>query len=247
MIKFRADLHLHTVLSPCGDLDMSPSQLVAHAHLRGIQIMGITDHNSTKHARLVRDLAAKVNIFTLCGAEVTSKEEVHLLCFMPNDEKLDLLQQFIDDHILKIPNNPKYFGEQLVVNEEEEIISEEEYLLINAIDKDVNEIGDFVMQNGGIFIPAHVDRPAFSLTSQLGFFPPDLESTAIEVSKHSSEEALLSQFPYLKGRSIIQSSDAHYIADIASAFTNFYLKETSFEEMQKAFSKEEGRYCEIPK
>lgn len=247
MIKFRADLHLHTVLSPCGDLDMSPSQLVKHAHLRGIQIMGITDHNSTKHARLVRDLAAKVNIFTLCGAEVTSKEEVHLLCFMPNDEKLQLLQEFIDDHILKIPNNTKYFGEQLVVNEFEEIISEEEYLLINAIDKDVDEIGEFVMQNGGIFIPAHVDRPAFSLTSQLGFVPPDLDCTAIEISKHSSQEELLSQFPYLKGRSFIQSSDAHYIVDIASAFTNFYLKEASFEEMKKAFSKEDGRYCEIPK
>ncbi|NPD46393.1 MULTISPECIES: PHP domain-containing protein [unclassified Lentimicrobium] len=247
MIKFRADLHLHTVLSPCGDLDMSPSQLVEHAHLRGIQIMGITDHNSTKHARLVRDLAAKVNIFTLCGAELTSKEEAHLLCFMPNDEKLQLLQDFIDENILKIPNNPKYFGEQLVVNEKEEIISEEEYLLINAIDKDVDEIGEFVMHNGGFFIPAHVDRPAFSLTSQLGFIPPDIKCTAIEISKRSSEEELLSQFPYLKGRSFIQSSDAHYVEDIASAFTNFYLKEANFEEMKKAFSKLDGRYCEIPK
>lgn len=247
MIKFRADLHLHTVLSPCGDLDMSPSQLVEHAHLRGIQIMGVADHNSTKHARLVRDLAIKVNIFTLCGAEVTSKEEAHLLCFMPNDEKLQLLQEFIDENILKIPNNPKYFGEQLVVNEKEEIISEEEYLLINAIDKDVDEIGEFVMRNGGFFIPAHVDRPAFSLTSQLGFIPPDLKCTAIEISKRSSEEELLSQFPYLTGRSFIQSSDAHYVADIASAFTNFYLKEASFEEMKKAFANEDGRYCEIPK
>lgn len=247
MIKFRADLHLHTVLSPCGDLDMSPSQLVEHAHLRGIQIMGVTDHNSTKHAKLVRDLAAKVNIFTLCGAELTSKEEAHLLCFMPNDEKLQLLQDFIDENILKIPNNPKYFGEQLLVNEKEEIIAEEEFLLINAIDKDVNEVGEFVMQNGGVFIPAHVDRPAFSLTSQLGFVPPDLECSAIEISKHSSQEELLSQFPYLKGRSFIQSSDAHYVADIASAFTNFYLKEASFAEMKKAFAQEDGRYCEIPK
>lgn len=246
MIKFRADLHLHTVLSPCGDLDMSPSQLVEHAHLRGIQIMGITDHNSTKHARLVRDLAAKVQIFTLCGAEVTSKEEVHLLCFMPTDEKLQKLQQFIDDNLLKVLNNPKYFGEQLLVNEKEEILGEEEYLLINAIDKDVNEIGDFVMKNGGLFIPAHVDRQAFSLTSQLGFIPPDLDCSAIEISKQSSVEALLAQFPYLNGRSFIQSSDAHYLKEIANAFTHFYLKEASFEEVRMALAQEEGRYCEIP-
>jgi len=246
MIPFRADLHLHTVLSPCGDLEMSPSKLVEHAHLRGVQILGITDHNSTKHARLVRDLADKHGILTLCGAEITSKEEAHLLCFMPNDEKLDLLQAFIQDNILKIPNNPKYFGEQLIVNDQEEILGEEDYLLINAIDKDVNEIGDFVMQHGGLFIPAHVDRQAFSLTSQLGFIPPELECNAIEISKHSTVESLLSQFPYLQGRSFIQSSDAHYIQDIASAFTIFYLKEASFEEVKMAFAKEEGRYCEIP-
>lgn len=246
MIPFRADLHMHTVLSPCGDLEMSPSALVKQAHLMGLKIIGLTDHNSTRHTRLVRDLAAKKDIFTLCGAEVTSKEEAHVLCFMPNGKKLDLLQDYIDTYLQKVANNVKFFGEQLLVNEHEEILEEEDNLLINAIDRDVNEISDFVLSNGGIFIPAHIDRQAFSLTSQLGFIPPDLKCDALEVSKNSNVEQVVQQFSYLKDYSFIHSSDAHYIEDIGSGYTNFYLEKRNFEEIKMALAKFEGRYCEIP-
>jgi PHP family Zn ribbon phosphoesterase len=246
MIPFRADLHLHTVLSPCGDLEMSPSALVKQAHLMGLKIIGITDHNSTRHARLVQELAARKDIFVLCGAEVTSKEETHLLCFMPNGKKLDLLQNYIDTYLQKVTNNVKFFGEQLLVNEHEEILEEEDYLLINAIDQDVNQISEFVLSNGGIFIPAHVDRQAFSLRSQLGFIPPDLKCDALEISKHSNVEQIVEQFGYVKDYNFIRSSDAHYINDIGSGYTNFYLQERSFEEIRMALHQEEGRYCEIP-
>lgn len=246
MIPFRADLHLHTVLSPCGDLGMSPSALVEQAHLLGLNIIGITDHNATRHARLVQDLAARKDIFTLCGAEVTSKEEAHLLCFMPDGEKLDLLQNYIETYLQKVENKVKFFGEQLLVNEYEEILEEEKYLLINAIDQDVNQISAFVLSNGGIFIPAHVDRQAFSLTSQLGFIPPDLQCDALELSKHSNVNQVVQQFPYVKDYSFIRSSDAHYIQDVGSGYTNFYLQERSFEEIRMALHKVDGRYCEIP-
>lgn len=246
MIPYRADLHLHTVLSPCGDLEMSPSALVKQAHLMGLKIIGITDHNSTRHSRLVQELAARKDIFVLCGAEVTSKEEAHLLCFMPNGKKLDLLQNYIDTYLQKVANNVKFFGEQLLVNEHEEILEEEDYLLINAIDQNVNQISNFVMSNGGIFIPAHVDRQAFSLTSQLGFIPPDLVCDALEISKYSDVKQVVEQFGYVKDYSFIRSSDAHYINDIGSGYTNFYLQERSFEEIRLALHQEEGRYCEIP-
>ncbi len=246
MIPYRADLHMHTVLSPCGDLEMSPSALVKQAQRMGLKIIGLTDHNSTRHARLVQELAAKKDIFTLCGAEVTSKEEAHLLCFMPNGKKLDLLQDYIDTYLQKVTNNVKFFGEQLLVNEYEEILEEEDFLLINAIDQDVNQISEFVLSNGGIFIPAHVDRQAFSLTSQLGFIPPDLKCDALEISKHSNVEQVVQQFSHVKEYSFIRSSDAHYIKDIGSGYTNFYLKERSFDEIKMALAKTEGRYSEIP-
>lgn len=246
MIPFRADIHMHTVLSPCGDLGMSPTALVEQAQLLGLKIIGVTDHNSTRHARLVRELAAKKDIFTLCGAEVTSKEEAHLLCFMPDGKSLDMLQDYIDAYLQKVENNVKFFGEQLLVNEFEEILEEEKYLLINAINQDVNQISEFVLSNGGIFIPAHVDRQAFSLTSQLGFIPSDLECDALEVSKHSNVDQVVQQFGYVKDYSFIRSSDAHYINDIGSGYTNFYLKERSFDEIKMALTKTNGRYCEIP-
>lgn len=246
MIPFRADLHLHTVLSPCGDLEMSPSALVERAHLLGLNIIGITDHNSTQHARLIQELAAKKDIFTLSGAEVTSREEVHLLCFMPDGKRLDMLQEYIDTYLQKVENNVKFFGEQLIVNEHEEILEEEKYLLINAIDQDVNQISAFVLSNGGIFIPAHVDRQAFSLKSQLGFIPPDLIFDALEVSQHSTIEQILKQFPYLSESTFLRSSDAHFIKDVGSSFTNFYLEEATFEEIRWALNNQNGRYIEIP-
>lgn len=246
MKKFKADLHMHTVLSPCGDLEMSPTQLVERANIMGLNVIGITDHNSTKHAKLVSEMAKEHGILTLCGAEVTSQEEAHLLCFMPDFEKLQKLQDFIEEHLIKVVNNVKYFGEQLLVNENEEILEEEEFLLINAIDKDVNEISDFVFEHGGIFIPAHIDRQAFSLTSQLGFVPPDLKCHAMEISKRSTVEEMLQSAPYLKGQTFIQSSDAHYLDDIASAFSYFHMHELSFEEVKKALAQEDGRFCYIP-
>jgi len=243
MKAFRADLHLHTVLSPCGDLEMSPSQLVTQAHLMGLNIIGITDHNSTKHALLIKKLALGKGIFTLCGAEITSKEEAHLLCFMPDAESLQKLQDYIDTHLLKIKNKANYFGEQLLVNEKEEILNEEPFLLINALDKDVNEISDFVYEQEGIFIPAHIDRAAFSLTSQLGFVPPDLKCHAYEISKHTTVKQMLTTAPYLKEACFIQSSDAHYIIDVGAAFSVMHLKELTFSEIKKALEGVDGRSC----
>ncbi|MCK5776741.1 MAG: PHP domain-containing protein, partial [Bacteroidales bacterium] len=236
MKAFRADLHLHTVLSPCGDLEMSPSRLVEQAHLMGLNIIGITDHNSTKHAHLVEKLAREKGIFTLCGAEVTSKEEVHLLCFMPDKKSLRKLQDYIDKHLQKIPNKPDYFGEQLLVNEKEEILNEEPYLLINALDQDVDEISAFVYEQEGIFIPAHIDRAAFSLTSQLGFVPPDLKCHAYEISKHTTVEKMIDTAPYLQNSCYIESCDGHYIADVATVFSVMHMEELTFEEIKKALA-----------
>jgi len=244
MNKYKADLHLHTVLSPCGDLDMSPTKLVIQAKRMGLKIIGISDHNSTKHAELISRLAKKEGIFVLCGAEITSKEEIHLLCFMPHPKSLKMLQRYIDKYLIKTAHSPKNFGEQLLVNEHEEVVAEEEFLLINAIDRSINEISDFVIDNGGIFIPAHINRAAYSLLSQLGVVPPDLVFHALEIYKYSPLN-LVNEADYLKNITFIQSSDAHYIPDIGKATTDFYMNKLCFSEVKMALAKEQGRYCEI--
>ena len=245
MKKFRADLHTHTVLSPCGDLEMSPVNIVRIAKERGIDILGITDHNSTLHAPLIKDLAAKEGILVLMGAEVTTKEEVHCLCFFENEEQLTVFQKYLDDHLPNIPNDSDKFGYQVVVNEDEEIINEVDCLLISGLSQSIEEIERKVHSLNGLFIPAHINKTMNSIISQLGFLPPDLNVDALEISLHTTKSEFLKKNKYLSKYNFIQSSDAHYVDNIGNAWTNFYMEELSFGEVSKALRSENDRKIEL--
>ncbi len=245
MRTFRADLHVHTVLSPCGDLEMSPANIVEAAALKNIDIIGIADHNSTRQALLVKKLAEEKGIFVLCGAEVTTKEETHCLAFFENDDQLSAFQQYLEAHLPDIKNNPKTFGYQVVVDEQEMILEEVEKLLISGLDQSLEQVKEKVHGLGGFFIPAHIDRHSYSLTSQLGFVPPDIGADALEISKFTSPEEMLEKFPYLQGYTFIRSSDAHMPEDIGSGITLFEMKQASFKEIALALRKEEGRKAVI--
>lgn len=241
MRYFRADLHIHTVLSPCGDLEMSPVNIVRRALEQKIDIIGITDHNSTRQCRLISQIAETVGIFVLPGAEITSREEVHCLVFMPGWKELHSLQQYLDQHLGNILNDVDNFGYQVVVDDQENIVFEEPRLLIQSINQSVEEIEAFVHSLGGLFIPAHVNRSAFSLVSQLGFVPDDLKADALELSKHVTAEKFVSQNPYLTSKQFIRSSDAHFLKSIGEVFTGFYLEEASFKEIKMALMGVDGR------
>jgi len=247
MKVFRADLHTHTVLSPCGDLEMSPVNIVRIAKERGVDILGITDHNSTLHAALIRQLAEKEGIMVMMGAEVTTKEEVHCLCFFETEHLLSDFQIYLDQHLPKIPNDTKYFGYQVVVNEEEEIVQEIENLLISGLNQGINEVEQKVHELQGLFIPAHINKAQNSIMSQLGFLPPDLKVDALEISMHITKDEFLSKNKYLKGYTFIQSSDAHYVDNIGNVCTNFFMEELSFVEIRKALSLKDGRKIELEK
>lgn len=239
---FSADLHIHTVLSPCGDLDMSPSRIVKQAATKGLDIIGITDHNSTRHCAVTKKLAEERGIFVLCGAEVTSIEEVHCLCFFPDLQVLATFQEYLDNHILGTKNDVNYFGYQVQVDENEQIVYEEEKLLIQSINRSVNQIQEYAHSIGGMFIPAHVNRSANSLFSQLGFIPDDLHYDALEISKHISREGFLSGHPELSGATLIQDSDAHMLRFIGEVSNWFFIREPSFDEIRLALHRKEGRY-----
>ncbi len=245
MRDFRADLHIHTLLSPCGDLSMSPATLVSEAARKGIDIIGITDHNSTRHCRLVSRLAAKKGIFTLMGAEVTTKEEVHCLAFFEED-KLDLFQDFLDSRLPEIKNDPLIFGDQVVIDEDEMIVYVEDRLLISAIDASMEEVGSFVRLNGGIFIPAHIDRMRNSIYSQLGFLPAGLQADALEISRRSRPREFVASHPGTDGYTITTGSDAHYPDNIGDAFTMFTMEKASFAEIRMALAGAEGRKTTTP-
>lgn len=241
MIDFWADLHIHTLLSPCGDLEMSPRNIVRQASLKGLDIIGITDHNTTRHCRLITEMGNEAGIFVLPGAEVNTQEEVHCLTFFDSLETLDVFQSFLDEFLPLIENDPDEFGDQVQVDRDEMIIYEEKRSLFSAIDKSIDEVESKVHELGGLFIPAHIDRPRNSLFSQLGFLPEDLKADALEISRNTNPSDICLQYPELKAYTFIKSSDAHFIEDIGRQKVKLSMKSRSFDEIKKALGNREGR------
>jgi len=232
---YKADLHIHTILSPCGDLSMSPQNIVNTAISRGLHIIGITDHNSTRQAPLVKKIGEKHGLLVLCGCEITSREEAHCLAFFKDDETLSEFQNFLDQHLPGIMNDTDKFGYQVVVDEHENIVYEEPRLLLSALNVGLDDLYDEVHRLGGIFIPAHIDKPSTSLMSQLGFVPPDIKADGMELSKFNTPEKFIKRFAYLKKFKFIQNSDAHTLDTIGESFTELELSEFSFEGVKNYF------------
>lgn len=241
MKTFRADLHIHSVLSPCGDLDMSPGNIVEEASGKGLDIIGITDHNTTRHAALVTKLAAKKGIFVMTGAEINTKEEVHCLVFFENTETLMLLQKYIDDNLPDILNIPEIFGHQVEVDENENIIYTEKRLLASAINKSITELEKFVHLNKGLFIPSHIDRFKNSIYSQLGLLPENLNADALEVSRATTIAKFSGIHPEISKYSLTRSSDAHQPCDIGKETTTFLIEKADFNEIRMALAGIDGR------
>lgn len=245
MRVYRADLHIHTLLSPCGDLEMSPANIVAKAKEKRLDIIGITDHNSTRHCRLTRKLAEKEGITVLYGAEVNTKEEVHCLAFFETDDTLAIFQQFLEKQLPPVKNDVHRFGYQVVIDEQENIIEEVGKLLLTGLHAGINKVEQVVHELGGIFIPAHIDRPYCSILSQLGFMPPDLKADALEISRHTNAEEFDKQQALGRKYTFLKSSDAHYVNDIGRAYSEMWLAAPTFSEVKMALANENGRYVKI--
>lgn len=245
MKEFRTDLHIHTVLSPCGDLEMSPGNIVSLAVERGLDIIGITDHNSTKQCELVWKLGQRSGLTVIPGCEITSREEVHCLGLFEDFDALRIFQAYLDRHLTIIPNKPVLFGYQLVVDEHDNIQEEIENYLGSSLNVSIEDIEKKVHELSGIFIPAHIDRPRNSLFSQLGFFPPELQVDALQISKLASEKTVREKYQISPEITLVKFSDAHYPVDLGKTATVFELEEPKFAEIRKAIHGREGRKTRI--
>lgn len=219
-----ADLHNHTLLSPCASLEMTPHNMVQRAKELGIDILGIADHNSTRQVALVKELADREGIFVLQGVEVNTKEEVHCLCFFPSAGELAEFQNYIDKYMPKIHNRPESFGDQVVINESEEIIYEEKLSLLTAIDRSIEQVEAEVHRLKGLFIPAHINRKMFALCTQLGFIPPWLKCDAIEIFPQTKMPKSLPE-----GVRALQNSDAHTLDEMGQRTNRFDIQELSWD------------------
>lgn len=225
---YKADLHIHSVLSPCGSLDMSPMNIVQSALDKELEIIAITDHNSTLQAKYVRKVAQKHELLVVTGIEVTTKEEIHVLAYFQNDEDAQSFQKYVDERLPNIENNPDFFGYQVVVNENDEIVYEEPKLLISGIDSNFEQVVEAINNHNGVSIPAHINKPKNSILSQLGFIPPGSAFSAIEVSRRVKDNSW-QQWSGNKDYFVVANSDAHYLENIGDETTSLYMKENSID------------------
>jgi len=235
---FKADLHVHTCLSPCTELDMSPKGILTTAKKKEIDIIGICDHNSSENSLAVMNAARKMNINIFPGMEVTSQEEVHVLALFDEIENALKLQEHVYEN-LPGENDEDAFGMQVIVNEKEEVLGLNNKLLIGATTIPLEKIIKTVHSLNGIAIASHIDRESFSIIAQLGFIPDNLELDALEISPAITPQEAKKR--YSSDYPITCSSDAHYPDDIGKAFTSFLLKDATLTEVKKALKNEDGR------
>lgn len=233
-IILKADLHIHTCLSPCGDLEMSPRNIVLKAKEKGLDVIAITDHNTTRNVKICIEIGEKNNLFVIGGCEINTQEEVHCLAYFPNLEVLDEFQKYLDEHLPNIKNDTKLFGYQVAVDEFDNIIYEEEKALFGALDVDIESVAEKVLSMGGIFVPAHIDKSKNSIFSQLGFMPFDLKYNALEVSWRTTIEQFTELHPKLKNERFIQNSDAHFLEDIDKRYTELKMESVDWESFKES-------------
>lgn len=240
MREYRADLHVHSCLSPCGELEMSPRAIVEKSLERGMDIIALCDHNSAENVGAVMRAGAERGLCVFPGMEVNSVEEVHSLALFETEKQALALQETIYRH-LRGSNRAEIFGDQVVANEFDEVEGFNDRLLIGAVQLKLQEVVNEVHRLGGLSIASHVNKQSFSVIAQLGFIPPDLEFEALEISRHMKREEVSGSLPGAEGYRIVTSSDAHFLEEIGSVWTTFLLESPSLNEVRMALKESSGR------
>ncbi len=216
MKKYFYDLHIHSCLSPCGDDDATPSSIAGIGKINGLDIMALTDHNTTKNCPAFFKAAKEYGIIAVAGMELTTAEDIHMVCLFRTLECALACDEALMEKRILIPNRPEIFGRQLVMDEDDNIISQEENVLSFATNLSFDEVPDFIRGFNGVCYPAHIDRPSNSVIAVLGAFPPNHQFPCAEM--HGRERVVdYAVMASLQNDKIIFSSDAHQLLDIKEA------------------------------
>ncbi|MBE5768432.1 MAG: PHP domain-containing protein [Clostridiales bacterium] len=206
------DLHIHSCLSPCADDDMTPANICGMAHIKGLDAIAVTDHNTAKNLPYVEEAANHFGLILLPGIEVTTREEVHLLGYFPTVQAAVEMGEVFSSHLPPMKNNPRLFGNQFIMNTDEEVVGEEDRMLIGATDLPLDECVAMIRAAGGAAVPAHINRGANGLLRNLGMMPVTPAFPVVEVSPNCPvEEAAIA------GRRVLRASDAHQLGAIQEA------------------------------
>ena len=228
---YRAELHVHTVLSPCAGVEMIPPVIVDTALSMGINLIAITDHNTTANIGAVMEAAVGTGLTVLPGMELQTREEVHVLCLFDGLEQAEAWQRSVDSCFGEIQNDVEHFGEQYIVTSAGDFIRSEERMLIVNVDMSLEEAVAGVNELGGLAIPAHVERHAYGLLAVLGFASPIFE--ALEISRHTAPKDVQKQFPQIKEFPLFQSGDVHFVDGFLGVM-EFEIEAPTVAEMRRA-------------
>ena len=246
-MKLSYDLHIHSCLSPCGDNDMLPSNIVGMAALKGLNVIAVTDHNSCGNCPAVMKLAEAYGVTAIPGLELTTEEEVHVVCLFPELKNAMAFSEYVHSCLMAVKNDENIFGDQRFIDEDDNILATEPYLLINATTIGFDDVYKTVSDYGGIMIPAHIDKSTTSLLSNLGFILPTNKFRCAEVKHIGLLDELVSTHRYLKSCTIINNSDAHYLQDINEPVNFIETKSESIPDILSALEASNERFITFPK
>jgi 3',5'-nucleoside bisphosphate phosphatase len=247
MLTYRADLHLHTLLSACADVEMIPPLIVDEALRKGLDVIAVTDHNTTANAGAVMAVAEGSGLTVLPGMELQTREEVELLCIFDSVGQADVWQTRVDAWLPPLENDAERFGPQFVVDAAGDFVREDTRMLQAPALVGLEEAARAARALGGLVIPAHIDRPAKGLIPVLGLWPPDLEVDAAEVSYNMRPSQARETYRSLPDIPLISGSDAHWLDWIGKVITVFTLaSKPSVDELRHAFEGRNGRQVSVP-
>lgn len=229
MNRYYYDFHIHSCLSPCGDDDCTPNNIAGMASIAGINIMALTDHNTTKNCPAFFAAAKKNGIIPIAGMELTTSEDIHVVClFEQLEAAMEFDREISQRHRLKVKNRVDIYGEQYIMDGDDNIIGTEEYFLPISTDISVDDVPKIVESFGGICFPAHIDRQANGIVATLGVFPERPFFRAVEFHDISKKDEYLKKYPILNDKLTLSGSDAHYLWDIRDKQCYFELDDEPY-------------------
>ena len=210
----KTDLHLHSCLSPCADNEMLPADIAGMGALNGLNVMALTDHNSCENCPPLFEACEFYGIIPIAGMELTTAEDIHIVCLFRDLGAAMEFSDFVYDRILPINNNPKIFGDQIVADTDGQTVRTVERLLISATDIPVDEVPALIKRFGGICYPAHIDRESNGIISILGDIPPEPGFTSAELHDNRRLDEYRGNYPITENYTFVSSSDAHSLSAI---------------------------------
>lgn len=236
MIPLYYDLHIHSCLSPCGDDDMTPGNIVGMAAVKGLDVIALTDHNSCKNCPAAMKFGEAYGVTVIPGMELTTAEEVHVVCLFPTLSDALAFDAYVYAHLLPIKNREDIFGKQKVMDNTDQVTGTVEHLLINATDLSFDQAFDLAAAYHGIAYPAHIDKSTTSLLSNLGFVPPESTFTCAEIRSFDALHRIQKEHPYFLHCHMLSSSDAHYLSDIKEPDDQLYAKSRELPDLLAAIA-----------